>query len=169
MRRISWLSTLTAVLAAVLAGCGSSSTTTAKTSSTTSAPAPTSSTAAVTVSTASLAGLGEALVNSQGHTLYAFMPDKHARVTCVSTCAQLWPPLKLPSGAKATAAGGVNSALLSSVPDPEGGRVVTYAGWPLYTYVSDTEAGQANGQGLETSGGLWYVLGPAGNVIMKKT
>lgn len=170
MRTISSLSLLTAVLAAVLAGCGSSGTPTSSSSASTPTTTPSSSTSgsgAVTVSSASVSGLGEVLVNGQGHTLYIFEPDKHARVTCVSTCAQLWPPLKLASGQKATAAGQVNAALLSSLPDPEGGQVATYAGWPLYTYVSDSTAGQATGQGLETSGGLWYVIGPAGNVIKK--
>ena len=178
MRRILSLSVPIVVLAA-LSGCGSSSTpsssspaSTPSSSSSASTPAttpstPSTSSSGVSVSTANVSGLGEILVNGQGHTLYTFAPDKHARVTCVSTCAQLWPPLKLASGQKATAAGQVNSALLSSLPNPEGGQVATYAGWPLYTYVSDSTAGQATGQGLETNGGLWYVIGPAGNVITK--
>jgi predicted lipoprotein with Yx(FWY)xxD motif len=170
MRRISSLFVLTAALAAVLAGCGGSSKSSSSAPASTPSPASsstTSSSSAVTVSSANVSGLGEILVNSQGHTLYIFEPDKHARVTCVSTCAQLWPPLKLTTGQKATASGGVNSALLSSLPNPEGGSVATYAGWPLYTYVSDSAAGQATGQGIETNGGLWYVIGPAGNVIKK--
>ncbi len=52
--------------------------------------------------------------------------------------------------------------------DPAGGRVVTYAGWPLYTYVGDTAPGTVKGQGLDANGGLWYVLSPAGNVIRTK-
>ncbi len=175
MRTISSLSVLVVVLAA-LAGCGGSSTPSSSSSASTPAPAPSSSSTSssssssssgATVSSASVSGLGKILVNGQGHTLYTFAPDKHAKVTCVSTCASLWPPLKLTTGQKATASGGVNSALLSSLPDPEGGSVATYAGWPLYTYVSDSTAGQATGQGLETNGGLWYVIGPAGNVITK--
>lgn len=170
MRTISSLSLLTVALVAVLAGCGSSSTSTSNTAASTPASTPTTATSnssGVTVSTASVSGLGEILVNSQGHTLYIFEPDKHARVTCTGSCAQLWPPLKLPSGQRAKASGQVNAALLSSLPSPEGGQVATYAGWPLYTYVSDSTAGQATGQGIETNGGLWYVIGPAGNVIKK--
>ncbi|HTZ65027.1 MAG TPA: hypothetical protein VMB51_13060 [Solirubrobacteraceae bacterium] len=174
MRRISLLPALTVALAALLAGCGSSSTSTTTTTASTPASTPattpsssTSSSSGVSVATANVSGLGEILVNSQGHTLYVFEPDKHARVTCTGTCAQLWPPLKLAGGQRATASGHVNAALLSSLPSPEGGQVATYAGWPLYTYVSDSTAGQATGQGLETNGGLWYVIGPAGNVIKK--
>lgn len=43
--------------------------------------------------------------------------------------------------------------------------MVTYAGWPLYTYISDSAAGQASGQGLETNGALWYAIPPSGKVI----
>jgi len=50
-------------------------------------------------------------------------------------------------------------------PDPAGGRVITYAGWPLYTYEADSAAGQDNGQATESSGGQWYVIAPSGKVI----
>ncbi len=108
--------------------------------------------------------VGTALVDQAGRTLYIFEPDHHAKVTCVGSCASVWPPLKLSSGQSATATGQATSSLLGSDPDPEGGRVVTYDGWPLYTYVGDT-VGHAAGQGLNTSGGLWYVISPSGTVI----
>ena len=62
----------------------------------------------------------------------------------------------------------VKQSLLGSDPDPAGGRVVTYAGWPLYTFVSDTAPGSATGQGLNINGGPWYVLSPSGQVIFRK-
>ena len=86
----------------------------------------------------------------------------------MSSCAALWPPAKLASGQKAQAAGEVKTSLLGSDPDPEGGQVVTYAGWPLYTYVADSGAGSANGQALNESGGLWYVISPSGQLIEKQ-
>jgi predicted lipoprotein with Yx(FWY)xxD motif len=45
---------------------------------------------------------------------------------------------------------------------------VTYNHWPLYTYVTDTKPGQTTGQGVNNSGGKWYVLSPSGKVIKKK-
>jgi predicted lipoprotein with Yx(FWY)xxD motif len=111
--------------------------------------------------------LGPVLVNAQGDALYTFASDKHEKVTCVGTCVQLWPPLKLASGQKAVAAGEAKASLLGSEADPEGGRVVTYAGWPLYTYAADSGPGTANGQGLDDDGGLWYVISPSGAVISK--
>jgi predicted lipoprotein with Yx(FWY)xxD motif len=123
----------------------------------------------VTVSTRSVKGLGEVLVNAKGLTLYMFERDKDSKVTCVSKgCAAAWPPLFLPKGAKAVAAGKANSSLLGSDADSAGGRVITYAGWPLYTYVADTSPGADSGQALKLNGGLWYALSPAGKVIKTK-
>jgi predicted lipoprotein with Yx(FWY)xxD motif len=86
----------------------------------------------------------------------------------VGSCAALWPPVKLSSAQKkAVAAATAKSSLLGSDPDPEGGSVVTYAGWPLYTYAADSGPGAANGQALNINGGTWYVLSPTGAVITK--
>jgi predicted lipoprotein with Yx(FWY)xxD motif len=108
------------------------------------------------------------LVNAQGRTLYTFAPDNDARVTCDSACAAVWPPLSLASGQTPVPAGSVEQSLLGSDPNPSGGQVVTYKGWPLYTYVADTAAGQATGQAVNLNGGLWYVISPDGTVITQK-
>lgn len=170
------------VLTLAIGACGSSSPTSSKstppaaatasnTSSTSSASSTTSSetgTGGPKISAATISGLGAVLVNAQGRTLYTFVPDKAKKVTCVSTCAALWPPAFVPAGKKPSATGLVKQSLLGSDPDPAGGQVITYAGWPLYTYVSDTSAGIANGQALNLNGGLWYVIAPSGKVITKK-
>ena len=38
----------------------------------------------------------------------------------------------------------------------------TYNGRPLYLFAGDTKAGQVNGNGVNTSGGLWYAETPTG-------
>ena len=107
------------------------------------------------------------LVNSKGLTLYMFVPDKRKKVTCVSTCAAIWPPLKLAEGqARRRARRQVEAA--RQRPRPGGGRVVTYDGWPLYTYIADTKPGMATGQAINLNGGLWYVLATSGKVITAK-
>jgi len=158
-------------MAVAIAGCGSASSGKQESAgSASSAPlitpsAPSSS--SVVISAKTLPGLGTVLVTGQGRTLYLFLPDKHGHVTCVNTCAQVWPPVKLASGQKPVASGRVKPSLLGSDPDPEGGRVLTYAGWPLYTYVGDSTPGSASGQGLNINGGLWYVLSPSGQPTTK--
>ncbi len=191
LERMPRLSALPLLVGGVLAlaGCGSSSSTTGSTTATSSSSPPTtassaggygtstaaastttastSASAGVQISTRTISGLGPVLVSSRGRTLYMFTPDNHAKVTCLSSCASLWPPAKLSGGQKATAGGEAKSSLLGSDPDPEGGDVVTYAGWPLYTYAADSGPGTANGQGVSANGGLWYVLSPSGKMITK--
>lgn len=125
--------------------------------------------AKVTIKSSTVSGLGPVLVNGNGRVLYIFEPDKRDKVTCTATCTAVWPPVVAKAGRKPAAAGAVKQSMLGTVANPDGsGRVVTYHGWPLYTYVADTGAGQANGQALKLNGGLWYVISPAGQVIKKK-
>ena len=119
----------------------------------------------VAVKTRKIKGLGTVLVNTKGRTLYVFMKDAHSRVTCTGSCAQFWPPLKWRSSGRPRAGGSAKSKLLSSDPDPAGGKVVTYNKWPLYTYAGDSAAGDANGQGVDQSGGKWYVISAGGKVV----
>ena len=139
-----------------------SSTAAASTASTTTPSAPARQSISVSVRT--LPTVGAVLANTEGRTLYTFVPDQHSKVTCVSSCTALWPPLKLANGA-AAGPPQLKASLLGSDPDPEGGHVLTYAGWPLYTYAADSAAGQDNGQAIESFGGRWYVIAPSGKVI----
>ena len=158
-------------IALIAAGCGSSSTKTGTSNapgaakSSYGAATSSSSGSSSKISTASIKGLGTVLVNSQGRTLYTFKPDNAKKVTCTGSCAAVWPPVKVTG--KPTASGSVKASMLSSDPNPSGGQVATYNGWPLYTYVTDTGAGSARGQALNLNGGLWYVIGPDGNPITK--
>lgn len=135
-----------------------------RTSSATTTTPSVPATKSVRLSVRTLPNVGAVLVDAQGHTLYTFSPDRHSKVTCVSACAAVWPPLKLASGETATGPQ-LKVSLLGSDTDPEGGSVVTYAGWPLYTYAADSAAGQDNGQAIEANGGRWYVIAPSGKVV----
>jgi predicted lipoprotein with Yx(FWY)xxD motif len=164
---------IVAALAFASAGCGGSSKSSTGSTPASAPPAPSTTSSApsaggVEISSGTIARLGPTLVNAKGRTLYVFIPDKGKKVTCVGPCAAIWPPAFLPTGQKAQAAAPVKQSLLGSDRDPAGGRVITYAGWPLYTYVTDTAPGQASGQALNLNGGLWYVISPAGKVITKK-
>ena len=170
MKKISAILILP-VLAVAAAGCGSSSSSssTPAATSTTSAKKPAKAAATkLTISAATVPGLGVILVNAKGRTLYTFAPDKKSKVTCTSSCASVWPPVTLSAGEAPAAAKQIKASLLSSDANPSGGKVVTYAGWPLYTYVTDSAPGTAAGQALNLNGGLWYVITPAGKVITKK-
>lgn len=137
-------------------GCGGSS------SSSSAAGATANGGGTVTVMARSLPGVGMVLVNSRGYALYMFAPDHRRSVTCTGSCLGTWPPLMLSSGARLAAGPGVKSTLLGSDPSPQGVRVVTYGGWPLYTYAGDVQPGQATGQDGDVNGGYWYVIRPSG-------
>jgi predicted lipoprotein with Yx(FWY)xxD motif len=63
------------------------------------------------------------------------------------------------------AGAGVNASLLGTTVrsgDPDDLEQITYNGWPLYLWHGDSQPGEASGQGLNDTGGLWYVLDPNG-------
>lgn len=112
-----------------------------------------------------LSPFGTVLTTGSGYALYVFEPDAAKRVTCSGECAAHWPPLH-PSGPLSTIAGsGVRRSLLGADRDANGRPVVTYAGWPLYTYIGDSGPGYPSGQALNTDGGLWYLISADGKVI----
>ena len=140
-----------AMVASVLvAGCGSSS------PSTSASPSP----AAATIAVATNSKLGQILVDGKGITVYLFVKDTGPSSTCYTSCAQVWPPV-LTSGPP-QAGTGAAASLLGTTTRTDGKVEVTYAGHPLYYFVSDKQPGDATGQGVDNFGGLWWVLTPSG-------
>jgi predicted lipoprotein with Yx(FWY)xxD motif len=104
---------------------------------------------------------GMVLVNASGRTLYRYTPDKKGKSNCSGQCATYWPPLM--AKGNATAGTGANAKLVGTIKRGSGLQV-TYAGWPLYTYVGDKKAGQMTGEGSEKT---WYVVSTAGALVKK--
>ena len=148
-------------VALIATACSSSSTTpkssgspsAAGTSAAASAPASSSGTA---LKTASIGG-ATVLTNAKGFTLYSFAPDTATKSNCNAGCVQYWPPVKGP----ATAGPGVTGTL-TTITRSDGSMQAAYDGHPLYTYVGDTAPGQAKGNGLNLSGGVWHVVPASG-------
>jgi predicted lipoprotein with Yx(FWY)xxD motif len=108
--------------------------------------------------------LGQVLVDASGRTLYLFAADTGTASTCNSSaCVQYWPPV-LTTGAP-QAGSGVNQALLGTTARQDGSTEVTYAGHPLYYFLSDKKPGDVTGQGVNGFGGPWYVVSPSGMQI----
>jgi predicted lipoprotein with Yx(FWY)xxD motif len=130
--------------ALVLSACAKSST---PSSGETSGPS--AQGGSVTVGTKSVPGVGTVLVDAKGFTLYDLASEANGTITCTGSCASNWPPLLLPAGVmSATAGSGVSASKLGTIARPDGGTQVTYGGLPLYLFVGDQSAGQANGQGV---------------------
>jgi predicted lipoprotein with Yx(FWY)xxD motif len=113
---------------------------------------------ATPVSLGSAAGAGKVLVDSKGMTLYYFQKDQKGsgKSKCEGPCAAAWPPLSAEGEVEAMS--GVNKAMLGTIQRSDGTTQVTYAGWPLYTFVEDKKAGEDNGTDSKAFGASWYPL-----------
>jgi predicted lipoprotein with Yx(FWY)xxD motif len=158
MRNI-WGAAGLAAMALVVAACGSSGSSSASSSSPAapaSSSAPPTQASSSALMTATINGT-KVVTNSKGFTLYWFAPDTSTTSKCNGSCATYWPPVKGP----ATAGAGVTGTL-GTITRSDGAKQATYDGHPLYTYVGDTAPGQAKGNGLNLSGGLWYEMTVSG-------
>ena len=166
MRKIWGVAGL-AALALTVSACGSSSSSSAASGSTPAAAAssPTASASAAssassssgTTLTAKTIGGQQVLTNSAGFTLYWFAPDTSTTSKCTGSCATYWPPVKGPA-----AAGSGVTGTLGTITRSDGTKQATYDGHPLYTYAGDTAPGEAKGNGLNVSGGLWSEMTVSG-------
>ena len=140
-----------AAAVAVLAACSSGGSSGGSSGS--SSPVAASSS---TLKTARIGGV-TVLTNGKGFTLYSFAPDTSTKSNCNGACAKYWPPVKGPataSGVKGT---------FATIKRSDGATQATFDGHPLYTYVGDTAPGQAKGNGLNLSGGVWHEVTTSGS------
>jgi predicted lipoprotein with Yx(FWY)xxD motif len=146
-----------APIAAITAACGSSST---SGPSTTKPPSATSSqTSPPTVMTANNPRFGRIVVDSQGRTLYTFTTGGRP-APCNAECLDVWPAALLPSGqTQATTGSGLTNVGTMAT---NGVKQLTHDGLPLYRFSGDGSAGAANGNGINSFGGLWQVVKVSG-------
>jgi len=111
------------------------------------------------LTTASVGTLGTVLTDKGGMTLYRFDKDttNPSASNCAGDCAVKWPPALVTSDSFEVQ--GVDKALVGTITRADGGKQLTIAGWPLYTFSGDKICGEANGQGI---GGTWFVSTPEG-------
>ena len=121
-----------------LAACGSSS----GGGSQAAGNAPAASGAAVSVKTVD--GVGQALVDSSGKTLYFADQEAGGMVKCTAGCLSFWVPATGSSDA-AKAVTGVSVMKRSDT----GADQLTFQGKPLYTFKLDTGPGTSKGNNVE--------------------
>ncbi|AXA44300.1 COG4315 family predicted lipoprotein [Rhizobium leguminosarum] len=90
--------------------------------------------------------MGKVLATEKGMVLYTFDKDTKGKSNCDKDCLKKWPAFH--AGAKAKAEGE-----WTLVKAADGKEMWAYEGKPLYTYVEDKKAGEANGDGV---GGVWH-------------
>jgi predicted lipoprotein with Yx(FWY)xxD motif len=150
MRKIYGAAALAALALTVSACASSGSSSTATTGNTPAAGGNTVSERTI--------GSQQVLTNSAGMTMYWFAIDTSTASKCTGSCATYWPPVKGPL----TAGSGVTGTL-GTITRSDGSTQATYDGHPLYTYAADGAPGQAKGNGLNLSGGLWWEMTVSGS------
>jgi predicted lipoprotein with Yx(FWY)xxD motif len=108
------------------------------------------------------------VVDGRGRTVYLLTSGDHTNVPCddASGCTKVWPHLPLPQGTSSAKAGnGLQASLLSTMKLSDGETYPTYNGWLMYEYVGDSGPGQAHGEGIQSFGGTWYAISPAGTPV----
>ncbi len=151
-RRVAALVALGAAGAIALAACGGSSdSSSSKKTTTTTAKKGTATTAVVKTANSSL---GSIVVTKDGKTVYT-LTSGGQQVPCSGPCLQVWPAVSVPAGTtKATGTGVKNVAVK--------GTQVTINGAPVYTFAGDAQAGNTNGEGINSFGGTWNVVKAGG-------
>ena len=106
---------------------------------------------------------GTILFDGRGFVLYAFTKDRRGRSACAGACAKAWPPYIVTG--KPQAGRGVEAVRLGTIRRSDGSRQATYAGRPLYYYISDRKPGQILCQNVSEFGGLCLVVRANGTVV----
>ena len=105
--------------------------------------------------------VGTILVDARGFTIYTFSKDARNQDACIKIngCIALWTPVT--ASGKPVAGAGVKASLLGSILI-KGGKQVTYAGHPLYTYTGDSHPAETDYVNTSQSGGIWLAVSPSG-------
>ena len=106
---------------------------------------------------------GQILSNGRGRALYLFTADHGKGSNCSGDCAAAWPPYIVKS--KPVAVAGAKPGLVGTTRRSDGKLQATYAGHPVYFYVSDNEPGEVLCQAVNEFGGYWYVIRSNGSAV----
>lgn len=124
---------------------------------------------AVAIDVAELDDYGLYLVDGAGRPLYMFSADAPGtaatapRIACDSLCLDRWPLFN--TGSDVVTQDPIIVEALIGVSHQLSLNVVSYNGWPLYHFVEDDGRGPPVGHGVESFGGVWYLVSPDGDPL----
>ena len=108
------------------------------------------------VSITDVSGVGSALVDNSGMTLYFADEEANGKIKCVDACLGIWTPVAA-NGDLPSDISGLDVITRSD----NGEKQLTFDGSPLYTFSLDRGPGQSNGDDLTDSFGnasfTWHV------------
>jgi predicted lipoprotein with Yx(FWY)xxD motif len=128
-------------------------------------PSPTATVPAYTVKIYLGSSYGNILTDANGLTLYYSTRDVPGNGTswCYDACAGNWPAFSV---SPIVPEPPLNPADFGQITRTDGTMQVTYMGYPLYYFHTDTKPGDTNGYGLL---GSWFVIGPGGIITTTST
>lgn len=112
----------------------------------------------VVVTAVAVPGFGRVLASGGGESYYLLSSEAGGRLVCRGACWSIWPPVLVRHGARPVAGGSGVAGRLGVVRRSSGAEQVTYNGYPLYGYAGDRGARQASGEGIDSFGGIWYLV-----------
>ena len=107
------------------------------------------------------------LVGPEGKPVYLFTTDTRgegqpAALSCPVECRTVWPPVEVLG--ELTLGDEIARDMVDTV-QFDGRAIVTYNGWPLYTFERDSAGETPRGNHVESFGGEWYLIGADGERI----
>ena len=138
------------VLAVVVSACGASSSPTA---------------AGPMKIDATQTSIGSVLSGPSGDTVYTLISAQGTPIPCTGQCLSAWPPVAATATSSPQAGSGVSATLTVDTSVMQ----VTADGAPLYYFSGDSAAGQVNGQGIKSFGGIWYAVQASGQALTSAT
>jgi predicted lipoprotein with Yx(FWY)xxD motif len=93
---------------------------------------------------------GNILTTPDGMTVYTYVNEAPGSASCYADCADEWPPVLAPAGAK-------SFGDLTTVRRLEGKPQWAFRGKPLHFYQEDKAPGDVKGDNKD---GLWHVVKP---------
>jgi predicted lipoprotein with Yx(FWY)xxD motif len=169
MRKLTVIATALGSFVFTAAGCGSdeSSSDAATTPKTATVqqerPPEAASKAKTTTIKVRQTSYGRILVDGRGRALYLFTREAGSKARCYGACADAWPVFYVRG--KVRAGTGASQSLVGTTRRRDGRKQATYAGHPLYYYVTDRKPGQVTCQNVVEYGGTWLVVAPTGAAI----
>jgi len=118
---------------------------------------------------ANVGTFGQVLTNSHGFTLYGLSDENGGKLACTGKCLQFWPPALVSTSVMKVSLGAGVTGAIGFVSRSATTKQVTFDGYPLYTFVKDTGAGQAHGEGISAFGGTWGLLRASSLIVPAKT
>ena len=104
--------------------------------------------------------VGKYLTDKDGRSLYFFTKDVTGESVCEGQCIEAWPAFY---EANIEVGEGLDAADFGVITREDGSKQSTFKGWPLYYFISDSNAGDLNGEGNNQ---VWYAAKPDYTVMV---